>query len=148
MNNKIEFSKLKDILDQSGAMGLRVFIEYCTCMETLGHKPTIDELNDFSNLDKNTLLFTIGGLKELGIIKEKTPQEETMDIILESEFDDLIQKTINTFLVGGTFTSSSVKDLCIQTITQFVEDKIRNNPSKEYIYRSSLAKKLDLISRI
>ena len=45
MENKIEYSKLKEILDNAGNMGLRVFIEYQTCMETVGHKPTIDAVS-------------------------------------------------------------------------------------------------------
>ena len=114
MENKIEYSKLKEILDNAGNMGLRVFIEYQTCMETLGHKPTIDELVDFSRLDKNTIVFNLGGLKEMGIIKEKTPQEEALDLMLESEFDDLLQKNIDVYISGGCFSSTSAKDLCIQ----------------------------------
>ena len=74
MENKIEYSKLKEILDNAGNMGLRVFIEYQSCYETLGHKPTIDELVNYSRLDKNTIVFSVGGLKELGIIKEKVEQ--------------------------------------------------------------------------
>ena len=148
MENKIEYSKLKDILDNAGNMGLRVFIEYQTCMETLGHKPTIDELVNYSRLDKNTIVFSVGGLKELGIIKEKTPQEEALDLMLESEFDDLLQKNIDVYISGGCFSSTSAKDLCIQSLKDFTEKKIENNPSKDYIYQRSLSKKLELISKI
>lgn len=98
MENKIEYSKLKEILDNAGNMDLRVFIEYQSCYETLGHKPTIDELVNYSRLDKNTIVFSVGGLKELGIIKEKTPQEEALDLMLESEFDDLLQKNIDVYI--------------------------------------------------
>ena len=148
MENKIEYSKLKEILDNSGNMGLRVFIEYQSCYETLGHKPTIDELVNYSRLDRNTIVFSVGGLKELGIIKEKTPQEEALDLMLESEFDDLLQKNINVYISGGCFSSTSAKDLCIQSLKDFTEKKIENNPSKDYIYQRSLSKKLELISKI
>ena len=148
MDNKIEYSKLKEILDNAGNMGLRVFIEYQSCYETLGHKPTIDELVNYSRLDKNTIVFSVGGLKELGIIKERTEAEERLDLLLEAETDDMLQKTIDTFLNGGCFISTSIKDLCIQSLKDFTEKKIENNPSKDYIYRNSLVKKLELISKI
>lgn len=148
METKIEYSKLKEILDNAGNMGLRVFIEYQTCYETLNHKPSIDELVDFSRLDKNTIVFNLGGLKEMGIIKERTEAEERLDILLETETDDMLQKTIDTFLNGGCFCSSSMRDLCVQTIKDFIEKKIENNPSKDYIYQRSLTKKLELISKI
>lgn len=148
MDNKIEYSKLKEVLDNAGNMGLRVFIEYQSCYETLGHKPTIDELVDFSRLDKNTIVFNLGGLKEMGIIKERTPQEEALDLMLESEFDDLLQRNIDVYISGGCFSSTSAKDLCIQSLKDFTEKKIENNPSKDYIYRNSLVKKLEMISRI
>lgn len=148
MENKIEYSKLKEILDNAGNMGLRVFIEYQSCYETLGHKPTIDELVNYSRLDRNTIVFSVGGLKELGIIKERTEAEERLDLLLESEFDDLLQKNINVYISGGCFSSTSAKDLCIQSLKDFTEKKIENNPSKDYIYRNSLVKKLEMISKI
>ena len=148
MENKIEYSKLKEILDNAGNMGLRVFIEYQSCMETLGHRPSIDELVNYSRLDKNSIVFSVGGLKELGIIKEKTPQEEALDLMLESEFDHLLHKNIDVYISGGCFSSTSAKDLCIQSLKDFTEKKIENNPSKDYIYRNSLVKKLELISKI
>lgn len=148
MVTEIKIDEIRDIIAKVGEKGFKVYADYLYAYNTLNHKPSIDEVHDISTLDKNTIITYVGALKEHKIIKEKTPQEEVMDVILESETDDLIQKTINTFLVGGGFTSSSVRDLCIQTITQFINDKIQNNPTKEAIYKASLSKKLDLISRI
>lgn len=148
MVNEIKINEARDILAKVGATGFKVYVDYMFAYGALNHKPTIEEVADTSTLDKNTIITFVGALKEHGIIKERSEAEERLDLMLESETDDLLQKNIDSFLNGGCFSSSSIRDLCIQTIKDFIDKKIENNPAKTEIYRRSLSKKLELISKI
>lgn len=148
MINEIKINDARDILAKVGATGFKVYVDYMFAYNTLNHKPTVEEVANTSTLDKNTIITFVGALKEHGIIKERTDAEERIDIMLEAETDDLLQKNIDTFLNGGCFISNSMRDLCIQTLKDFIDKKIENNPTKTEIYRRSLNKKLELISKI
>lgn len=145
---QIDYEFLLKVQSLTDNTGMRVYIEYMSLMNKLNRKPTYDELMKQSGMEERTLKMYVGALKENDLIVEKTESQIIEEETYRMDIMDALDRIMSTYCVNGVFVSDSAKQQAIDINTQWIDNRINSNPSRENLLKDCLNRWIDKVNKM
>ena len=115
------------------------FLEYLRIEREIGHAPSIEELvSNAGETTAGTWALSIGGLKELGFIGQKSRVETVEDMLWKSEFLDLLWSIVKPHMNNEGFASIDNKGRAENAVKMACDTKAKNCEDKADIIEECL----------
>ena len=125
------------------------FLEYLRIEREIGHAPSIEELvSNAGETTAGTWALSIGGLKELGFIGQKSRVETVEDMLWKSEFLDLLWSIVKPHMNDNGFASIDNKGRAENAVKMACDTKAKNCEDKADIIEECLDKTFKKIQHI
>ena len=125
------------------------YLEYLRIERKIGHAPSIEELcANGGETESGTWALSIGGLKELGFIGQKSRVETVEDMLWKSEFLDLLWDIVKPHMNDNGFASIDNKGRAENAVKMACDTKAKNCEDKADIIEECLDKTFKKIQHI
>lgn len=125
------------------------FLEYLRIEREIGHAPSIEELcANGGETESGTWALSVGGLKELGFIGQKSRVETVEDMLWKSEFLDLLWSIVKPHMNDNGFASIDNKGRAENAVKMACDTKAKKCEDKADIIEECLDKTFKKIQHI